>query len=125
MKVTLANATNLLLGRGGERSIYFYCKYKPAGVEVTVLQNDILDVQRMPQEYIDEIYGKCKVITVKSHARQQFPKNNLYYAYRALIEKPEFKDLESTDKDTLKEIRDTDLAYLLNNNYAIFFSGLV
>ena len=121
MKLSFFLFTDIRTGRGAENVVLNLVKYKPQDISISIVQTDLLDRIRLPEEYVRGITEQCEV--VKFHTNNLLPNFTTIYAiYLYLIKRPIHKDLKSLkDTSTLERIRSADIVYLLNNKYAIFF----
>lgn len=126
MKLTFVTFTDLKVGRGTETVIFNLLKYKPEGIDATIVYTD--DPGNNPlilsDKNVKDLIKNSKQIKIqkKSYKSKKFGKINRIY--RDLIDKPAIRTLKSISKPVLEEIRDTDIAYLLYNEYAVFFNGM-
>jgi|GEM_PF-2797527 len=126
MKLTFVTFTDLRVGRGTETVVFNLLKYKPAGIEATIISTD--DPGNNPlilsDANVTALIQDSKQIKIqkKSFKTKEFTK--ISRAYRDLIYKPAIRTLKSIPKPVLNEIRDTEIVYLLYNEYAVFFNDM-
>ncbi|WP_298279433.1 glycosyltransferase family 4 protein [Ferroplasma sp.] len=122
MHLTFFNTADLRTGRGCEQVLLHLINYKPSDINITIVQTDFLDFERVPQSYIDEVLKDCELITIRTFVNSY---KSVFGGYSHLISKLLFKDVRGAKKmGNYKEIRNTDIVYLFGNSFSSFFSGL-
>ncbi len=123
MRLTFLMGFDMRMGRGGENVLFNLLKYTPNDIEVTVLETDLIDRARKTDDAIRSLGNKHRFL--KIHTFNYFTNGLMGQFYRDVILRTSIKDLKNARKtEVFKQIRETDLAYLFYNYYAIFFQGM-
>lgn len=134
VKLTFVLGTDLRTGRGTENTTLNYIKYAPSKFEVRVLETDFLPEQRISDTKISSLTKHVKIL--KMHVkRDKFTKILLFSTFKPLVlirrlfldpklPVTDIKKLKSQQPELYKIVRDTDVAYLVANEYAPLFEGL-
>lgn len=109
-------------GRGGEVVLFNLLKNKPKNIDITIVETDAIDKQRISNEKVNKITRGCDII--KIHRNMYNISNYLDLIKVYLFEKPIFSDLKLVDNETLRRIRSTDIVYLFYNPYSVFFKNM-
>lgn len=126
MKITFFLYTDIRAGRGTEEIVLNLVKHRPPNVSISIVQTDFFDRIRLSEEQVRGVLEQCEVIKFHSniphHSFKTTYGHYLDRVYLDLIKRPIRRDLKSLrNTSTLEKIRDTDIVYLLHNEYAIFF----
>lgn len=127
MILTMVALVDLREGRGVETVIFNLLKYKPSDIQIKVITPDHLHYERKSQTEVDILTSNATVI--KFHSRYQLEKRFFgppFEFYRTFVKRRFIKDLNDIRRNDqlYNEIRKTDVVYLLDNHYAVFFDGL-
>lgn len=117
---------NLRTGAGNERTLINYLNHAPLDeFDITIVQTDHFDSLRIPQETIDELEKKFKIVTVKGyHQKLNFLNRNrpLKMLSTLLVSIMFFLLSLTRYKSVFRELsRNNDIIYLFANEYAQFF----
>lgn len=127
MKLTFFMIADLRVSRGTENVLFNLLKYKPNNIDVTIIEPT--ETRNYPlvlsNSEINELTKDCKIIRLNSKLKtlRKDANSRIAKAYRELISNRALYYFRHTPKETLDAIKDTDMAYLFNNQFAIFFSN--
>lgn len=122
MHLTFFNSGNLRVGRGSEQVLLNLVKNKPKNINITIVQTDASDFERLSQSDVDQIIKGCELITIRTFVNSY---RSVFGKYSYLVSKLLFKDVRMAKRGSeYNRIRDTDFVYLFGNSYSVFFSGL-
>ncbi len=124
---------NIKEGRGGEKVLFSYIKYKPEIFNVTIIQNNLIENKRLDDEFINTNLKNTEIYTYDASGNQ-----NVYrklfgnYTIKDLIKdlfisifknpyKKDFKNILKNYPNIYNKIINADIAYLFSNNHAILF----
>ena len=125
MRLTFFMLADLRTGRGTENVLFNLLKYKPSDVDITIVEPDNVESDRISSEEVKKLTSKCKIIRIHRQ-RYNINMDTLFKrAYVNLILRPYYKNLKDTKlKGLLPDIQNTDIVYLFLNEYSIFFKGV-
>ena len=117
---------DLRVARGTENVLFNLLRYKPDNIDITIIEpvetgnNPLI----LSDSEVNELTRNCKIIKINSKQKilQRDSNSRAGRIYRELIANRATHALKLTSKETLDEIRDTDIVYLFHNPFAIFFS---
>lgn len=123
MDLTFFMVSDLRMGRGGENVLLNLLKYKPLGTNITIVETDYMDKQRLSFGDIEPSINGCKIIRIHTHTRTM--KSWAARVFSAIFLRPISRDLRLAKRNgVLDKIRQTDMVYLFFNPYSIFFKGV-
>ena len=121
--LTFFMLADLRTGRGTENVLFNLLRYSPKNIDITIIESDNLKQIRVSEDEIKKITAGFKVIKIHRHMYNMdyLPKR----VYVNVIKRPYYRDLNwAKSKGLLSEIRKTDIVYLFQNEYSIFFKGM-
>lgn len=126
IKVLFVLNTDVRLGGGVEKVVLNYIKYAPKDkFDITVLETDYLDQQRLTDEYVEETLKEVNVVKIRGydHKFKTLSKfrPGLLIANTILI--PILLNLLSATayRNVIKSLEDIDVIYLFKNDYYRLF----
>jgi glycosyltransferase involved in cell wall biosynthesis len=114
----------LITGRGGENVLFNLISFKPSDIEVEIIEPDfILGPPRLTNNEVKKLTENGKIVKIKKHYyKTEKVVLNLLINFFLNSFKKDYK--WSQRHGFLEEIRNTDVAYLFENGYSIFFKGM-
>lgn len=126
MKLTLVACGDLRVGRGTENVIFNIIKYKPDGIDISIISSDYTGGNPLilSNDEVNKLTNNCK--TMKFNVKSFNAKNSskISMAFRELIYKPVIRTFKSIPEHLLIQMRETEVVYLFCNQYSIFFNGM-
>ena len=123
MRLTFFMRADLKTGRGTENVLFNFLKYAPKDIDITIVEPDNLKQERISEDEIKKITAGCNIIKIHKHAYKI--DSMLQGVYVNSILRPPYRDLKYAKlKGLLLKIRKTDIVYLFQNEYSIFFNGM-
>ena len=129
IKVLFVLNTDIRLGGGVEKVILNYIRYAPRDqFDITVLQTDYMDQQRLADSYVEESLKGINVVRIKGYDHMfdslSRSRPGLILANTILI--PALLNILSATvyRKTVRQLKDTDIIYLFKNDYYRLFKRL-
>ncbi|WMT50600.1 MAG: glycosyltransferase family 4 protein [Ferroplasma sp.] len=114
---------DLRTGRGTENVLFNLLKYVPQDVDITIIEPDNLKQERIPEEEVKKLTAGCHIIKIHKHVYRM--DSIIQRVYVNSILRPPYRDLKYAEsRGLLSEIKKTDIVYLFQNEYSIFFKGM-
>ena len=128
MRLTFFMLTDLRVNRGTENVLFKLLKYKPKNIDITIIEPTEIGNNPLilSNSEVNELTRNCKIIRINSKFKTLKTNNmsKVSILYRELISKPTVYILKHTPKETLDEVKNTDMVYLFYNEFAVFFSNM-
>ena len=123
VRLTFFMLADLRTGRGTENVLFNLLRYIPENVEITIIESDNLRQIRVSDDEVTKITSRCNIIKIHRHIYTTHSVVERVYVNAIL--KPFYRDLKlASSNGILSEIRKTDIVYLFQNEYSIFFKGM-
>jgi hypothetical protein len=85
---------DLRTGRGTENVLFNLLKYRPAGVNITIIEPDNVEGNRISNEEIKQITAGCKIIKIHRNRYNIDTRTLFKRIYVNLILRPYYKNLK-------------------------------
>lgn len=123
MKLTFFMGGKLITGRGGENVLFNLLRFKPSDIEVTIIEPDfILGPPRISVNEVIKLTQNCEIIKIKKYTyNNEKAISNLFIRFFFNFYKRDYK--WSKKCGLLEKIRNTNVTYLFDNGYSIFFKN--
>lgn len=126
IKLTFVTLSDIRSGAGTENVLLKLIQYCPCDTfEITVLQTDFMDAQRLTDDYVYEALKRVKVLTIKD-MDQKFKflfRNPVLLVFSRMLINPITSYIlrMSKDRNKIREASASDYIYLFyNENYRLF-----